>query len=72
MEKDGRYDPNKNSIKLAFGGNTSLFMGINRENEFVLYSVGEDYSDEVVINYCPMCGRNLNKVKKIAIKVSVR
>ena len=68
LEKDGQYNSFKNQIEIASGGYTSVYIGINRENKFVIRGAGDDYTDDTIINHCPMCGKALNKVKKQAPK----
>jgi len=48
-----------NSIELVNGGWTTLYIGVNAENEIVLRACGDDFTDDFIINFCPICGRDL-------------
>ena len=50
-----------NEIKIAGGGWTALFIAVNSHNQIVLRACGDDYTDDVLINYCPFCGAELNQ-----------
>jgi hypothetical protein len=53
------FDLYDNSIKLVDGGWTSLYIGVNAENKIVLRACGDNYTDDFIINFCPICGRDL-------------
>lgn len=53
-----------NEILLADGGWTVLLMAVNSQNKIVLRACGDDYTDDVIINYCPFCGKRINKEEK--------
>lgn len=52
----GLYD---NSIELVKGGWTTLYIGVNAENKIVLRACGTSVTDDFIINFCPICGRDL-------------
>ena len=51
-----RFD---NQIKIAEGGWTGVYIGLNEKGEYVLRGCGDDFTDDCLINYCPFCGRKL-------------
>lgn len=59
FENDDYFDLYDNSIKLVNGEWTTLYIGVNAENKIVLRASGEDYTDDFIINFCPICGRDL-------------
>ena len=63
-KKNEQFNKYDNQVHLVSGGWTSVLMGLNEQGEFVLRGCGEDYTDDIVINYCPFCGRKLTKDKK--------
>lgn len=50
-----------NEIQIASGGWTALFIAVNSDDQIVLRACGDDYTDDVLINYCPFCGAELNQ-----------
>ena len=50
-----------NEIQIACGGWTALFIAVNPDNQIVLRACGDDYTDDVPINFCPFCGAELNQ-----------
>jgi hypothetical protein len=53
------FDLYVNSIELVKGGWTTLYIGVNAENKIVLRACGDNYTDDFIINFCPICGRDL-------------
>lgn len=54
------YSDYEHRITLDDGGWTGLYMGIDKNDYYYLSAVGEDEA-RCIINYCPMCGRQLKK-----------
>lgn len=50
-----------NEIQIADGGWTALLIAVNPDNQIVLRACGDDYTDDVPINFCPFCGAELNQ-----------
>ena len=59
IEKDNYFDLYDNSIELVKGGWTTLYIGVNAENKIVLRARGKTFTDDFIINFCPICGRDL-------------
>lgn len=53
------FDLYDNSIELVEGGWTGLYIGVNAENKIVLRASGDNFTDDFIINFCPICGRDL-------------
>jgi hypothetical protein len=60
IEYDNYFDLDDNSIELVNGGWTTLYIGVNAENKIVLRACGaKTVTDDFIINFCPICGRDL-------------
>lgn len=55
------YDNFANQIEIAEGGWTGLYIGIDKNKNIVLRACGDAYTDDCIINFCPFCGRKVNK-----------
>ena len=53
------FEPYDNQIKIAEGGWTSVYIGLNEKGEYVLRGLGDNNTDDCLIDYCPFCGRKL-------------
>lgn len=61
LEEDGYYEKFDNQIEITKGGWTSVYIGIDKNERLVLRACGDDFTDDCLINFCPFCGRKLNK-----------
>ena len=59
IECDNFFEVHDNSIELVKGGWTTLYIGVNAENKIVLRASGKTFTDDFIINFCPICGRDL-------------
>ena len=64
IEYDNYFDLYDNSIELVKGGWTTLYIGVNAENKIVLRASGKTFTDDFIINFCPICGRDLRAKEK--------
>ena len=58
--KYNERDNRENRIKLTHEGYENISMCINKYNQIVLRGYGDDCTEDLVIKYCPFCGRRLN------------
>lgn len=52
----------RNTKEIIIGHNVALNFGIDENRKYVIYAsypLGEDYTDDFIIKYCPKCGRKL-------------
>ena len=59
IDDDNYFDLDENSIELVKGGLTTVYIGVNIENKIVLRASGKSFTDDFIINFCPICGRDL-------------
>lgn len=64
IDEDIGYEKYENSIELASGGWTTLYIGIDKDGNVVLRALGDGYTNDCLINFCPFCGRKVNKKYK--------
>lgn len=63
-----KYDKAKweyeNRLPITDGSWVAVYMGVDNTNKLYILGAGEDYTDKVYINYCPFCGKKVNKITK--------
>lgn len=64
IECEGYFDLYVNGIALNNGSGGTLYIGVNAENKIVLRAGGNNFTDDVIINFCPICGRDLRVKEK--------
>ena len=64
IEYDNYFDLYDNSIALTDGSGGTLYIGVNAENKIVLRASGKTFTDDFIINFCPICGRDLRVKEK--------
>lgn len=53
------YDKYESAIRVASGGWTDCFIGVDEDGKLGCFGWGDGDTDFYYFNYCPQCGRKL-------------